>query len=69
VASGDLLDAREVEREWSDILRTVRSGCLAIPSRVGSRLPHLTRDDVEVIEREIRGVLTALGKAERIAAD
>jgi terminase small subunit / prophage DNA-packing protein len=37
-----LLDAAAVEREWLDILRGVRAGILAVPSRVGARLPHLT---------------------------
>ena len=34
---GGLLDAREVEREWTDVLRVVRSGMLALPSRVGAQ--------------------------------
>ena len=58
---GELLDAGEVEREWSAILTTVRSGCLAIPSRVGSRLPHLTSADLADVEGEVRTVLTELG--------
>src|SRR5215204_927230 len=36
---GELLDAKAVEAEWTDVLRTVRSGLLAVPSRVGARLP------------------------------
>lgn len=58
---GELLDAAAVEREWSDVLRQVRAGMLAVTSRVRSRLPHLTSHDATVIDREIRDALTALG--------
>jgi phage terminase Nu1 subunit (DNA packaging protein) len=54
---GDLLDAAEVERECSGVLRTVRAGMLAVPSRVGARLPHLTAADVDEIDREVRDAL------------
>lgn len=59
---GELLDTSEVEREWTDVLRVVRSGLLALPSRVGARLSHLTPGDVAAIESEMRGVLTELGE-------
>lgn len=63
LARGELLAAVEVEREWSAVLRTVRSGCLAIPSRVAGRLPHLTRHDAAEIDAEVRAVLTELGRS------
>jgi hypothetical protein len=58
---GSLLDAGAVEAEWSGILRTVRAGMLAVPSRVAQRLPHLTAHDVAEIDREVRDVLTEVG--------
>jgi predicted RecA/RadA family phage recombinase len=33
---GELLDAAEVERRWGGVLRTVRAGMLAVPSRIGA---------------------------------
>jgi phage terminase Nu1 subunit (DNA packaging protein) len=54
---GELLDAGEVEREWGGVLRTVRASMLAIPSRVGARLPHLTATDIGEIDREVRDAL------------
>lgn len=33
VIRGTMVAAAEVEREWSDVLRTVRAGVLAVPSR------------------------------------
>jgi hypothetical protein len=47
--------------EWSDVLRTVRAGCLAIPSRCGARLPYLTAHDVSEIDSEVHAVLAELG--------
>lgn len=40
-----------VEREWSDVLRQVRAGMLAVPSRVAARLPHLTPQDIREIDQ------------------
>ena len=51
---GELVAADEVERRWSAILTDVRSFMLAIPSRVGERLAHLTPHDIETMDREIR---------------
>jgi hypothetical protein len=43
---GELLAAAEVTAAWCAVLRTVRSAMLAVPSRVGARLPHLTTLDI-----------------------
>ena len=59
---GSLVDAEAVEREWCSILTAVRSGCLAIPSRVASRLPHLSPADLAAVEAEVRAVLTELAR-------
>lgn len=62
IARRDLVPAGEVEAEWSGILRTVRAGMLAAPSRVQQRLPHLSAHDVAEIDTEIRQVLGELGE-------
>lgn len=56
----ELLSTQLVEREWSDILRTVRSRVLACPSRIRGRLPHLTPHDGQIIDRELRDALSEL---------
>jgi terminase small subunit / prophage DNA-packing protein len=56
-AKGEMLDAIEVEREWIEVLRLVRAGMLAVPTRVQQRLPHLTTHDVAEIDLEVRDVL------------
>ena len=60
---GALVISEEVERRWSDILRLMRAGLLALPSRVAQRLPHLTRGDKTAIEDEIRAILEELAAA------
>lgn len=54
---GELVPARDVEREWASVLRAVRAAMLATPSRVQTRLPHLTAHDVSEIDHEIRAAL------------
>lgn len=60
VAEGKYVEADAVEARWSEVLRNVRSGVLACKSRILQRLPHLTREDGEEIDAELRDALTAL---------
>lgn len=61
-AKGELLEAAAVAREWASILRDVRAAILAAPSRIGSRLPHLTAHDVAEINRELSDALADLAE-------
>ena len=61
VARRELVAAADVETEWSGILRFVRAGMLAVPSRCQQWLAHLTAHDVSEIDHEIREALTELG--------
>jgi phage terminase Nu1 subunit (DNA packaging protein) len=61
---GTMLDAEAVQNEWSGILRMVRAGMLAVPSRCAARLPHLTPHDVTEIDGEVRAVLTDIGTSD-----
>jgi hypothetical protein len=60
IQRGALLDATEVEREWSGVLRIVRAGIMRIPRRAGIRL-GLAPDAVQILDAEVRDVLTELG--------
>lgn len=51
---GELVSADAVSREWAGILRDLRNALLAVPSRCGAGLPHLTSTDIATIDREIR---------------
>ena len=59
---GELVEASAVEAEWANVLRVVRAGMLAVPSRVAARLPHLSRTDVAEIDAEIRAALAEVGQ-------
>lgn len=59
-ARGELIAASDVESTWAGILRDVRAGLLAVPSRCGATLPHLTPHDVSSIDREIKAALEGL---------
>lgn len=59
-ARGELVKATDVERAWAAVLRDVRAAMLAVPSRCGATLPHLTAHDIAEIDREIRNALEGL---------
>lgn len=56
----ELVPAAEVTRTWSNILRDLRARLLAVPSRCGAALPHLTAHDVAQVDREVRRALEDL---------
>lgn len=56
----ELLLADEVEREWSDMVRKIRSGVLGLTSRIRARLPFLDATHAEDINAEINLVLEEL---------
>jgi len=59
-ARGELVKSSEVERAWAAVLRDVRAAMLAVPSRCGATLPHLTAHDIAELDREIRNALEGL---------
>lgn len=60
-AQGKMIPVEAVTREWADVLRMVRAGVMAIPTRMGAKLPHLTAHDLDQLDRELRRALTDLG--------
>ncbi len=61
-ARGELVAAADVEREWSDVLRTVRSGMLAVTSRVRTAA-GLSQEQAIALDAELRLALTELGNS------
>ncbi|MGQ0565980.1 MAG: DNA packaging protein [Gemmobacter sp.] len=59
---GEMVAAADVQREWAGILRDTRNALLAVPSRCGAALPHLTGHDVATITTEIGTALEGLSK-------
>ncbi|MER8839322.1 terminase small subunit [Mesorhizobium sp. M0913] len=60
LAAGEMVSAAAVNREWQTILRDIRAAVLAVPSRYGATMPHLTANDVAALDREIRAALEGL---------
>jgi terminase small subunit / prophage DNA-packing protein len=56
----ELLEADAVSRDWSDMMRRVRAGVLAVTSRLRQQMPHLTPHDIQLVDRELRNALTGL---------
>lgn len=60
LAAGEMVSAADATREWQAVLRDVRATVLAVPSRYGATMPHLTAGDVAALDREIRAALEGL---------
>lgn len=60
----ELVTAGDVVRGWSEILTKVRAAMLAVPSRVWQQAPHLTAEDKNLIDAELRLALSALGEGQ-----
>ena len=60
---GELVEAIEVERHWSDILRQVRARILSVPPRLRQVLT-LNAADADTIDRELRAALSELAHAD-----
>lgn len=60
VARKELLPSDEVEREWSDMVRKIRSGVLGLTSRIRARITFLDATHAEEINAEINLVLEEL---------
>lgn len=63
-AAAALVPAVDVRTEWTDLLSSVRTKLLGIPSRVKQDLPSLTVADVAKIEALVREALEDIVAAE-----
>lgn len=57
---GELVPVAETLRAWQIVLRDVRAGMLAVPSRYAASQPHLTAHDIEALTAEIKHALEGL---------
>jgi terminase small subunit / prophage DNA-packing protein len=60
VARGELISEAEVDAAWAEVALLVRTAVMDGVERAAGELPHLSRTDVSVIDRVMRGALTAL---------
>ncbi|MDZ4057465.1 MAG: hypothetical protein U1D69_10990, partial [Polynucleobacter sp.] len=61
---GEMVSTADVVKEWENVLRDVRAALLAVPSRIGSKLPHLGAHDVAEIGAEIKAALAGLANGD-----
>lgn len=66
---GELVEAEAVARRYAEIVADARARLLAVPPRVGAKLPHLSIADLQVVEAEIRTALSDLADGGSHAAD
>lgn len=57
---GELVPAKDVEREWADVLTKVRTKVLGIPSRAKAALPALGVPEIALLEDLVRECLEDL---------
>lgn len=63
-AAGELVLAKDVERAVTDAFTAAKTKLLAIPSRVKQAIPHLTVEEVALVERLVREALEDLAASE-----
>ena len=59
-AAGELVPAADVLREWADVLSSVRTRLLGVPTQIKQALPHLTVAEVQILEATIREALEGI---------
>jgi hypothetical protein len=60
-AQGRLLPLDAIEAKWSRIVIGARNRLLACSARIGARIAHLSKIEIETIDKEIRTALSELG--------
>lgn len=58
--TGELVDARAVEMKTVEVFTRCRTKLLGVPSKLKTRLPHLTPADLRAIDAELRAALEEL---------
>ena len=58
--AGKLVDAEAAARTWIEVVTRSRTKLLGLPSKLKTRLPHLTPADLRAIDAEVRQMLEEL---------
>jgi phage terminase Nu1 subunit (DNA packaging protein) len=61
-AEGRMVDGLEMQQAVSGLVVRLRNRILAVAKRLQMRLPHLTREDIAVIDEELREALLELSR-------
>lgn len=60
--SGRLVDAEALGLHYVGLVTALRNRLLAVPSEAKSEIPHLTVDEIEVLEELVRGALVEVAE-------
>lgn len=63
--TGELVDARAVEMKTVEVFTRCRTKLLGVPSKLKTRLPHLSPADLRAIDAEMRAALEELATPDR----
>lgn len=63
-AAGELVPAAGVRSELEGVFRSCRTKLLGVPARVRQQIPHLTAEEVVMVENLVREALEDLAKGE-----
>lgn len=58
--AGELIEASEVSARFTEVVTVAKTKLLGIAARVRQRLPHLTADDVRIVDDLVREALEGL---------
>lgn len=64
----ELLPAGEAQRAWGGLVVAAKTKLLGLPSLAKQRLPHLTLDDLAVLDQLVREALEQLAEPEEARA-
>lgn len=62
-AAGKLVNAEEFRTKFATLITTARTHMMAVPSKAKGRIPHLSIDDIAVLNQLIREALEDLSRA------
>ena len=61
--SGKLVDLDEFKDKWLRVVSATRTALLAVPSKVKSQIPHLTLEEVNLVDELIREALEEISES------
>jgi len=67
IMRGELVNVEDVQRTWAGAFSTIRSGVLSVVSILPTILAHMTRHDIETVDRLLRDTLESI--ADEIVAN
>ena len=68
IVRGEMIDASEAEKRWADEMVRLRSRLLAVPTDIAQAMPHMTKHDVAIVDRNLRDAMDEASRVDLAAA-